>query len=64
MTICRLVWDTVWGDKQSERINGWIINQMTQFLQIAAVYGMKVIFALFDWSDSSPSRARRIQRTK
>jgi hypothetical protein len=43
--------DTVWGDKASERINGPIINLMTQFLQIAASYDMKVIFALFDATD-------------
>ena len=55
--------DLVWGenctgrsdtDKGCQQVNGWITDQMTQLLQIASVYGMKVIFALFDWSDTFP----------
>ena len=40
--------EIVWGDKLSERVNGPIVNFMTQFLQIAASYNMKVMFVLFD----------------
>ena len=43
--------DLVWGDKLSERVNGPITNLMTQLLQIAASYDMKVIFVLFDGAD-------------
>jgi hypothetical protein len=53
--------DVLWGDGCDQkgarcmRVNGWITNQMTQLLQIASVYGMKVIFVLFDWSDQFPA---------
>ncbi|MDQ2808610.1 MAG: cellulase family glycosylhydrolase [Chloroflexota bacterium] len=49
----------VWGDKVSERVNGPIIQLMTQLLQIAAGYDMKVMFALFDGTDrvDDPSAA-------
>ncbi|HMA37186.1 MAG TPA: cellulase family glycosylhydrolase [Chloroflexia bacterium] len=54
----------VWGEgcdakvsqgKGCDHVDGWITNQMTQLLQVASGYGMKVIFALFDWSDSFPA---------
>ncbi len=51
----------VWGDgcekppDKCDQIHGWLTNQMTQLLQIAQVYGIKVIFVLFDWSDSFPA---------
>ncbi len=49
----------VWGDKISERVNGPIIGLMTQLLQIADSYDMKVMFALFDGTDrvDDPSAA-------
>ncbi len=49
----------VWGDKISERVNGPIIQLMTQLLQIADGYNMKVLFALFDGTDrvDDPSAA-------
>ena len=49
----------VWGDKVSERVNGPIIGLMTQLLQIADSYDMKVMFALFDGTDrvDDPSAA-------
>ena len=37
-----------------EKISPWIISQMTQVLQIAAEYNMKVIFVLFEWYDQQP----------
>ncbi|HMA37300.1 MAG TPA: cellulase family glycosylhydrolase [Chloroflexia bacterium] len=43
--------ELVWGDKQSERVNGPIINLMTQLLQIADSYDMKVMFVLFDGTE-------------
>ncbi|MDQ5825810.1 MAG: glycoside hydrolase family 5 protein [Chloroflexota bacterium] len=52
--------DVVWGegcdrrpDKCSE-VRGDLVNLMTQFLQLAAEHGMKVMFVPFDWSDSFP----------
>lgn len=52
--------DVVWGegcegrpDRCSEA-RGTLPNHMTQFLQLASEHGMKVLFVLFDWSDSFP----------
>ncbi|MGI8587512.1 MAG: cellulase family glycosylhydrolase [Chloroflexia bacterium] len=55
-----VVWGAGCGEKDSDpracsHVNGWIANQMTQLLQIASVYGMKVIFVPFDWSDNFPA---------
>jgi hypothetical protein len=36
------------------KVQGPIVNMMTQFLQIASSYNMKVLFTLFEWSDSFP----------
>jgi hypothetical protein len=48
--------DIVWGDgRRMVRISPWIISQMTQVLQIAAAYDMKVIFVLFEWYDEQPA---------
>ncbi|MEO5952849.1 MAG: cellulase family glycosylhydrolase, partial [Chloroflexia bacterium] len=47
--------DVIWGDDQSMMIVGpWIKSQLTQLLQIASAYGMKVIFVLFDFYDDHP----------
>ncbi|HEX8221348.1 MAG TPA: cellulase family glycosylhydrolase [Chloroflexia bacterium] len=52
--------DEVWGegcegrpDRCSE-VRGQLVEHMTQFLQLASDNGMKVLFVLFDWSDSFP----------
>jgi hypothetical protein len=48
--------DIVWGDgRRMLTISPWIISQMTQVLQIAASYDMKVIFVLFEWYDEQPA---------
>ena len=54
--------DVVWGegcegrpDRCSE-VRGQLVNYITQFLQLASDQGMKVLFVLFDWSDSFPER--------
>jgi len=54
------VWD---DDKQLRHIGKGIINEMTQFLQIAGVYGMKVIFVLFEWYDKYPAQGSTDDRT-
>lgn len=47
--------DVVWGEDQTMMtVSPWIKSQMTQLLQIASGYGMKVIFVLFDWYDEHP----------
>jgi Cellulase (glycosyl hydrolase family 5) len=47
--------DVVWGtDESMTTVSPWIKSQMTQLLQIASGYGMKVIFILFDWYDDHP----------
>ncbi len=51
-------------DCSHDWVNPWMVNEMEQLLQIASVHGMKVIFSLFDWSDSFPQpgdKAARIQ---
>jgi hypothetical protein len=50
----QVVWGEGCNDKgaRCDHVNGWIANEMTQLLQIASVYGMKVIFVLFDWDDT------------
>ena len=51
----KVLWGCVNFDECGhEAVDGWIVNEMHQLLQIASVYGMKVIFSLFDWSDSFP----------
>ena len=51
----RETFDVVWGnDEAMTTVSPWIKSQMTQFLQIASGYGMKVIFILFDWYDQHP----------
>ncbi len=65
----RVLWDCKTFDDPDcthAAVNPWIVNEMQQLLQIAAVNGMKVIFSLFDWSDSFPppgDKAYRIQNT-
>ena len=56
--------DVVWDDDASmAHVSGWIINQMTQLLQVASIYGMKVIFTLFEWYDEYPAEGSRAERT-
>jgi hypothetical protein len=56
--------DVVWGDDREKLVvSPWIKNQMTQFLQIAAGYDMKVIFVLFEWYDRYPERGSRDERS-
>jgi endo-1,4-beta-mannosidase len=52
----RVVWGEGCGARNArcDYVNGFITNEMTQLLQIASSYGMKVLFALFDWSDDFP----------
>jgi hypothetical protein len=52
----------LWGERCGQVIEGGcayiggrIVNNMTQFLQLAASYDMKVLFTLFEWSDLFPS---------
>jgi hypothetical protein len=53
--------EVVWGKGCSHRgpgcpeVKGAIVNQMTQFLQIAQGYNMKVLFTLFEWTGQFPS---------
>lgn len=47
--------DVLWdSDPHMKKISPWIQSQLTQFLQIAGVLGMKVIFSLFEWNDDQP----------
>lgn len=51
--------DVVWGRgceviTECTEVKGQLVNRMTQLLQIASTYNMKVIFTLFDWSDLFP----------
>lgn len=47
--------DVVWGsDESMSTVSPWIKSQMTQVLQIASGYNMKVIFILFNWYDDHP----------
>ncbi|HET9494329.1 MAG TPA: cellulase family glycosylhydrolase, partial [Chloroflexia bacterium] len=56
--------DVVWGDdKEKLTVSPWIKDQMTQFLQIAASYDMKVIFVLFEWYDRYPAKGSRDERS-
>jgi hypothetical protein len=56
--------DVVWGDDTEKlTVSPWIKNQMTQFLQIAARYDMKVIFVLFEWYDRYPKKGSRDERS-
>ena len=63
----RVLWECPSFDECGhDMVSGWIVNEMQQLLQIASVYGMKVIFSLFDWSDNFPqagSRDYRVQNT-
>lgn len=47
--------DMIWLDDDMSRLNPWIVNIMTQVVQIAAEYDMKVIFTLFEWYDRQPA---------
>ncbi|HUS14475.1 MAG TPA: cellulase family glycosylhydrolase [Chloroflexia bacterium] len=53
--------ETVWGPgcgnegARCTTVRGRITNQMTQLLQIAASYDMKVLFTLFEWDDNFPA---------
>jgi hypothetical protein len=56
--------DVVWGDDKSmSKLSPWIIDQMTQLLQVASIYGMKVIFVLFDWYDGHPAAGTKEERS-
>jgi hypothetical protein len=56
--------DVVWGDdREMMTVSPWIKDQMTQFLQIAASYDMKVIFVLFEWYDKYPEKGSRDERS-
>ena len=56
--------DVVWGDdKEMTAVSPWIKDQMTQFLQIASAYDMKVIFVLFEWYDRYPAKGSREERS-
>ncbi|MEO8284930.1 MAG: cellulase family glycosylhydrolase [Chloroflexota bacterium] len=56
--------DVVWGNTdEMVKVGPWIKNQMTQLLQIASGYGMKVIFVLFEWYDKYPDKGSREERT-
>ena len=51
---------TIWGPgctttHPCDHVNGKIANEMTQLLQLASGYNMKVIFTLFEWSDKFPA---------
>lgn len=47
--------DRVWSDEEKmTKVSPWIRDMMTQLLQIASIYGMKVIFVLFEWYDGHP----------
>lgn len=65
----KVLWDCKAFDDPEcghEWVSAWMINEMQQLLQIAAANDMKVIFSLFDWSDSFPApgdKAYRIQNT-
>ena len=52
----KIVWGPNCRDDGSRcyKVQGPIVNMMTQLLQIAASYNMKVLFTLFEWSDSFP----------
>lgn len=55
--------DVVWdNDKTFSKVSDWIINQMTQLLQIAGTYDMKVIFTLFEWYDYYPAEGSADER--
>jgi hypothetical protein len=53
--------EAVWGEGCLDRgsacseVKGPIVNQMTQFLQIASGYEMKVLFTLFEWTGEFPA---------
>jgi endo-1,4-beta-mannosidase len=53
--------DVIWGGGCDENgrncsaIRGPVVDRMTQLLQIAAGYQMKVIFTLFEWNNSFPA---------
>jgi endo-1,4-beta-mannosidase len=50
-----VLWDcTTLRDCSYKGVSPWIINEMNQLLQIASVDGMKVIFSIFDWTDTFP----------
>ena len=56
--------DVVWDDgKAMTKISPIMVNQMKQLLQIASVYGMKVIFVLFEWYDDYPAAGSRLDKT-
>jgi hypothetical protein len=56
--------DEVWGDSvRMVSISPWIKNLMTQFLQIAASYNMKVIFVLFEWYDTYAPQGSKEEQT-
>jgi hypothetical protein len=56
--------DIMWDDDESmARVSEWILNQLTQLLQVASVHGMKVIFVLFEWYDDYPPEGSRQERT-
>lgn len=61
----RVLWDCKRFDDPDctyAAVSPWIVNEMQQLLQIAAVNGMKVIFSLFDWSDSFPQPGDKVNR--
>jgi hypothetical protein len=56
--------DVVWGNTdRMVTVSPWIKNQMTQFLQIASSYNMKVIFVLFEWYDTYPPQGSKDEQT-
>jgi hypothetical protein len=56
--------DMMWDDDASmAKVSDWIKDEMTQFLQVASIYGMKVIFVLFEWYDEYPTEHSRQERT-
>jgi endo-1,4-beta-mannosidase len=56
-TVIPMVWGKGCSDAEPlcTEVHGWLTNEMTQLLQIAADYDMKVLFTLFEWSDSFPA---------
>ncbi len=56
--------EAVWGnDDTMTAIGRRIKSRMTQLLQIASGYGMKVVFVLFDWYDDHPPANTPEERT-
>ena len=56
--------DVVWGSfREMKKVSPWIISQMTQVLQIASEYDMKVIFTLFEWYDQQPAQGSAEEAT-